>query len=192
MNNDLLAILKTVENETVSQAGVLGMKWGIRKPRNERQSEGRKKRLPKSSSSNSSQNGGKITKKDAARLRKESIAREKNWNNIYERRAKISDADLRKAVTRLQLENQMAREVQAARSMNPTPAKKSLYKQMQGVTLKASKVTPFIIAALPEKAREHPGLAATDKVARALNTVSGQSNPALPEKKKEEKKKKKD
>ena len=176
MNNDLLAILKTVENETVSQAGVLGMKWGISKPRNERQSEGRKKRLPKSSSSNSSQNGGKISKKDAARLRKESIAREKNWNNIYERRAKISDADLRKAVTRLQLENQMAREVQAAKGMNPTPAKKSLYKQMQGVALTTSRVTPFIVSALPKDTQKNPKVQQLNTIAKGVNSLVGQKD----------------
>jgi hypothetical protein len=176
MDNNLLAILKSVENETVSQAGVLGMKWGIRKPRNERQTEGRKKRLPKSSSPSSSQNGGKINKKDAARLRKESIAREKNWNNIYERRAKISDADLRKAVTRLQLENQMAREVNSAKALNATPAKKSLYKQMQGVALTTSRVTPFIVNALPKETQKNPKVQQVNNIAKGINSLTSQKD----------------
>lgn len=79
-------------DEHISHYGVLGMKWGVRKDR--------------SSSSK------------PLSAHKASVKREKSWKNTYEKRSKMSDEQLRKAVNRLQLENQFAQQVQTASSLS--------------------------------------------------------------------------
>lgn len=81
--------------------GVKGQKWGVR-------------RYLKSKSSSRS-----VQRQEA----KASRQREKSWKKEYQSRGKMSDAELRSAVRRLQLENQFRQQVKTAAQSDHALAK---------------------------------------------------------------------
>lgn len=81
--------------------GVKGQKWGVR-------------RYLKSKSSSRS-----VQRQEA----KASRQREKSWKKEYQSRGKMSDAELRSAVSRLQLENQFRQQVKTAAQSDHALAK---------------------------------------------------------------------
>lgn len=81
--------------------GVKGQKWGVRR------------HLKSKSSSRS------VQRQEA----KASRQREKSWKKEYQSRGKMSDAELRSAVSRLQLENQFRQQVKTAAKSDHALAK---------------------------------------------------------------------
>lgn len=99
MNDTLLSVAKSLPSD-LEHYGVKGMKWGVRK---------------------STKPSSKRAKRKAAK--KASHKTSAKWNKKYQYRESLSDKDLERAVRRLQLENQFAREVSTSNAMQPKSLK---------------------------------------------------------------------
>lgn len=111
MNLDevLHAVQSGSSEEIIEHFGVKGMKWGFRRVR---------KRLAR-------------RKVDA----KVSKARTSQWKHKYAQRASISDRDLKRAVERLRLENDLAEQVKRTTKIHAKPKNNNSFAKAIGKTL---------------------------------------------------------
>mgnify|MGYP007014602523 FL=1 len=109
-------VLHTVQSgsseEIIEHFGVKGMKWGFRRVR---------ERLARR----------KQRKVDA----KVSKARTSQWKHKYAQRASISDRDLKRAVERLRLENDLAEQVKRTTKIHEKPKNNNSFAKDIGKTL---------------------------------------------------------
>lgn len=114
MNLDevLHAVQSGSSEEIIEHFGVKGMKWGFRRVR---------ERLARR----------KQRKVDA----KVSKARTSQWKHKYAQRASISDRDLKRAVERLRLENDLAEQVKRTTKIHEKPKNNSSFAKDIGKTL---------------------------------------------------------
>lgn len=114
MNLDevLHAVQSGSSEEIIEHFGVKGMKWGFRRVR---------ERLARR----------KQRKVDA----KVSKARTSQWKHKYAQRANISDRDLKRAVERLRLENDLAEQVKRTTKIHEKPKNNSSFAKDIGKTL---------------------------------------------------------
>lgn len=114
MNLDevLHAVQSGSSEEIIEHFGVKGMKWGFRRVR---------ERLARR----------KQRKVDA----KVSKARTSQWKHKYAQRASISDRDLKRAVDRLRLENDLAEQVKRTTKIHKKPKNNSSFVKDIGKTL---------------------------------------------------------
>lgn len=114
MNLDevLHAVQSGSSEEIIEHFGVKGMKWGFRRVRE------RLARL-------------KQRKVDA----KVSKARTSQWKHKYAQRASISDRDLKRAVERLRLENDLAEQVKRTTKIHEKPKNNNSFAKDIGKTL---------------------------------------------------------
>lgn len=114
MNLDevLHAVQSGSSEEIIEHFGVKGMKWGFRRVR---------ERLARR----------KQRKVDA----KVSKARTSQWKHKYAQRASISDRDLKRAVDRLRLENDLAEQVKRTTKIHEKPKNNSSFAKDIGKTL---------------------------------------------------------
>lgn len=117
---------ESLATQIIEHHGVKGMQWGVR-------------RSTESSSKGSGRSGGLFKKKPKAvsrvitnpktdlspkQLSRVSKAREHAWNKTYKKRGTMSDAELRSAVNRLQMEAQMKTLVSQVNKGNTSSGKK--------------------------------------------------------------------
>lgn len=114
MNLDevLHAVQSGSSEEIIEHFGVKGMKWGFRRVR---------ERLARR----------KQRKVDA----KVSKARTSQWKHKYAQRASISDRDLKRAVERLRLENDLAEQVKRTTKIHEKPKNNNNFAKDIGKTL---------------------------------------------------------
>lgn len=114
MNLDevLHAVQSGSSEEIIEHFGVKGMKWGFRRVR---------ERLARR----------KQRKVDA----KVSKARTSQWKHKYAQRASISDRDLKRAVERLRLENDLAEQVKRTTKIHEKPKNNNRFAKDIGKTL---------------------------------------------------------
>lgn len=114
MNLDevLHAVQSGSSEEIIEHFGVKGMKWGFRRVR---------ERLARR----------KQRKVDA----KVSKARTSQWKHKYAQRASISDRDLKRAVDRLRLENDLAEQVKRTTKIHEKPKNNNSFAKDIGKTL---------------------------------------------------------
>lgn len=114
MNLDevLHAVQSGSSEEIIEHFGVKGMKWGFRRVR---------ERLARR----------KQRKVDA----KVSKARTSQWKHKYAQRASISDRDLKRAVERLRLENDLAEQVKRTTKIHEKPKNNNSFAKDIGKTL---------------------------------------------------------
>lgn len=114
MNLDevLHAVQSGSSEEIIEHFGVKGMKWGFRRVR---------ERLARR----------KQRKVDA----KVSKARTSQWKHKYAQRASISDRDLKRAVDRLRLENDLAEQVKRTTKIHEKPKNNNSFVKDIGKTL---------------------------------------------------------
>lgn len=114
MNLDevLHAVQSGSSEEIIEHFGVKGMKWGFRRVR---------ERLARR----------KQHKVDA----KVSKARNSQWKHKYAQRASISDRDLKRAVERLRLENDLAEQVKRTTKIHEKPKNNKSFAKDIGKTL---------------------------------------------------------
>lgn len=114
MNLDevLHAVQSGSSEEIIEHFGVKGMKWGFRRVR---------ERLARR----------KQRKVDA----KVSKARTSQWKHKYAQRASISDRDLKRAVERLRLENDLAEQVKRTTKIHEKPKNNNSFVKDIGKTL---------------------------------------------------------
>lgn len=114
MNLDevLHAVQSGSSEEIIEHFGVKGMKWGFRRVR---------ERLDRR----------KQRKVDA----KVSKARTSQWKHKYAQRASISDRDLKRAVERLRLENDLAEQVKRTTKIHEKPKNNNSFAKDIGKTL---------------------------------------------------------
>lgn len=114
MNLDevLHAVQSGSSEEIIEHFGVKGMKWGFRRVR---------ERLARR----------KQRKVDA----KVSKARTSQWKHKYAQRASISDRDLKRAVERLRLENDLAEQVKRTTNIHKKPKNNNSFAKDIGKTL---------------------------------------------------------
>lgn len=114
MNLDevLHAVQSGSSEEIIEHFGVKGMKWGFRRVR---------ERLARR----------KQRKVDA----KVSKARASQWKHKYAQRASISDRDLKRAVERLRLENDLAEQVKRTTKIHEKPKNNNSFAKDIGKTL---------------------------------------------------------
>lgn len=114
MNLDevLHAVQSGSSEEIIEHFGVKGMKWGFRRVR---------ERLARR----------KQRKVDA----KVSKARTSQWKHRYAQRASISDRDLKRAVERLRLENDLAEQVKRTTKIHEKPKNNNSFAKDIGKTL---------------------------------------------------------
>lgn len=114
MNLDevLHAVQSGSSEEIIEHFGVKGMKWGFRRVR---------ERLARQ----------KQRKVDA----KVSKARTSQWKHKYAQRASISDRDLKRAVERLRLENDLAEQVKRTTKIHEKPKNNNSFAKDIGKTL---------------------------------------------------------
>jgi hypothetical protein len=114
MNFDevLHAVQSGSSEEIIEHFGVKGMKWGFRRVR---------ERLARR----------KQRKVDA----KVSKARTSQWKHKYAQRASISDRDLKRAVERLRLENDLAEQVKRTTKIHEKPKNNNSFAKDIGKTL---------------------------------------------------------
>ena len=114
MNLDevLHAVQSGSSEELIEHFGVKGMKWGFRRVR---------ERLARR----------KQRKVDA----KVSKARTSQWKHKYAQRASISDRDLKRAVERLRLENDLAEQVKRTTKIHEKPKNNNSFAKDIGKTL---------------------------------------------------------
>lgn len=114
MNLDevLHAVQSGSSEEIIEHFGVKGMKWGFRRVR---------ERLARQ----------KQRKVDA----KVSKARTSQWKHKYAQRASISDRDLKRAVERLRLENDLAEQVKRTTKIHEKPKNNNSFTKDIGKTL---------------------------------------------------------
>lgn len=114
MNLDevLHAVQSGSSEEIIEHFGVKGMKWGFRRVR---------ERLARR----------KQRKVDA----KVSKARTSQWKHKYAQRARISDRDLKRAVERLRLENDLAEQVKRTTKIHEKPKNNNSFAKDIGKTL---------------------------------------------------------
>lgn len=114
MNLDevLHAVQSGSSEEIIEHFGVKGMKWGFRRVR---------ERLARR----------KQRKVDA----KVSKARTSQWKHKYAQRASISDRDLKRAVERLRLENDLAEQVKRTTKIHEKPNNNNSFAKDIGKTL---------------------------------------------------------
>lgn len=114
MNLDevLHAVQSRSSEEIIEHFGVKGMKWGFRRVR---------ERLARR----------KQRKVDA----KVSKARTSQWKHKYSQRASISDRDLKRAVERLRLENDLAEQVKRTTKIHEKPKNNNSFAKDIGKTL---------------------------------------------------------
>lgn len=114
MNLDevLHAVQSGSSEEIIEHFGVKGMKWGFRRVR---------ERLARR----------KQRKVDA----KVSKARTSQWKHKYAQRASISDRDLKRAVNRLRLENDLAEQVKRTIKIHEKPKNNNSFAKDIGKTL---------------------------------------------------------
>lgn len=114
MNLDevLHAVQSGSSEEIIEHFGVKGMKWGFRRVR---------ERLTRR----------KQRKVDA----KVSKARTSQWKHKYAQRASISDRDLKRAVERLRLENDLAEQVKRTTKIHEKPKNNNSFAKDIGKTL---------------------------------------------------------
>lgn len=114
MNLDevLHAVQSGSSEEIIEHFGVKGMKWGFRRVR---------ERLARR----------KQRKVDA----KVSKARTSQWKHKYAQRASISDKDLKRAVERLRLENDLAEQVKRTTKIHEKPKNNNSFAKDIGKTL---------------------------------------------------------
>lgn len=114
MNLDevLHAVQSGSSEEIIEHFGVKGMKWGFRRVR---------ERLARR----------KQRKVDA----KVSKARTSQWKHKYAQRASISDRDLKRAVERLRLENDLAEQVKRTTKIHEKPKNSNSFAKDIGKTL---------------------------------------------------------
>lgn len=165
-------------DDTISHAGVLGMKWGVRRGRNASgkatsgTDEGKSSTFLKGGKQSADKTATeKVRKSVMKQIKSKSAKREKDWESIYLKRERISDDELKRALNRIQLENQLSQQVQTAKALSPTPVKTSFYDKMSGVALTASRVTPEIYKILPEKSKLNPTLSGINEAAKLVNQL---------------------
>lgn len=114
MNLDevLHAVQSGSSEEIIEHFGIKGMKWGFRRVR---------ERLARR----------KQRKVDA----KVSKARTSQWKHKYAQRASISDRDLKRAVDRLRLENDLAEQVKRTTKIHEKPKNNNSFAKDIGKTL---------------------------------------------------------
>lgn len=114
MNLDevLHAVQSGSSEEIIEHFGIKGMKWGFRRVR---------ERLARR----------KQRKVDA----KVSKARTSQWKHKYAQRASISDRDLKRAVERLRLENDLAEQVKRTTKIHEKPKNNNSFAKDIGKTL---------------------------------------------------------
>lgn len=112
LNEVLHAVQSGSSEEIIEHFGIKGMKWGFRRVR---------ERLARR----------KQRKVDA----KVSKARTSQWKHKYAQRASISDRDLKRAVDRLRLENDLAEQVKRTTKIHEKPNNNSSFAKDIGKTL---------------------------------------------------------
>lgn len=142
-------------SQYISHHGIKGMKWGIR---------------------NTPTSNRRSSKKAESRIDKESKARAEGWESSYKKRSSMSDADLKKKLTRLQLENNFGQQVRTAKQLSGSKQAKTLFQRMKDVAVVTSKIAPPILEGIAAVAPVNPGvkagLAASAGAMRGINKVT--------------------
>lgn len=150
MNLDevLHAVQSGSSEEIIEHFGVKGMKWGFRRVR---------ERLARR----------KQRKVDA----KVSKARTSQWKHKYAQRASISDRDLKRAVDRLRLENDLAEQVKRTTKIHEKPKNNNSFAKDIGKTLVTDTIKDARHIATKEGVsylKKNPD--AVRKIAKSINT----------------------
>lgn len=150
MNLDevLHAVQSGSSEEIIEHFGVKGMKWGFRRVR---------ERLARR----------KQRKVDA----KVSKARTSQWKHKYAQRASISDRDLKRAVERLRLENDLAEQVKRTTKIHEKPKNNNSFAKDIGKTLVTDTIKDARHIATKEGAsylKKNPDAVRT--IAKSINT----------------------
>lgn len=111
------------DDDILKHWGVKGMKWGVRKSRSAN-SDSKKEKPPKKPSK-------RQLKKEAEKLRKESNKLAKSHRKEYMKRKDLTDAELKKKVERLRLENEFDRLSKEASKSQIAKGKNELNKLLE-------------------------------------------------------------
>lgn len=165
------SVFDNLKESTIRHAGVKGMKWGIRKSVENRLASIKSGMKKVGSSSQTTADPSGVRKIKSGKMKKIKAAsseREKNWEKIYLGRSALTNAEMTKALNRMNLENQFAQQVNAAKQLNPTPAKKSLYENMTGAVVTGSKYGSIIYDALPSDYKKNQKVKTAGSAAKAI------------------------
>lgn len=135
---------KTPYDEYIEHYGVLGMKWGRRNSRSSSSSKERKSFTEGGTRKADAVIGEKDKKRAMAKIKTNSTTREKEWQKLYLKRSTMGDREIQLALTRLKLENQLAKEVNTAKELTKVQPKPSFLEKHGGKIVIASKVTEVI------------------------------------------------
>ena len=114
----------------------------------------------------------KDKKRAMAKIKTNSTAREKEWQKLYLKRSTMGDREIQLALTRLRLENQLAKEVNTAKELTKVQPKPTFLEKHGGKVVVASKVAEIISDTAYKNDKNNQNAKVISTVAKNVGTIA--------------------